>query len=175
LPGKVGDDGRAFLEAALPHVDVVYRVARHMSRDHHSAEDLVQETYLRAYAAFGSHHGPSTKAWLVTICLNLARSEGRRRSRRPVETALTDRDEPGALGASVPEEVMANLDRHLVWRALSRLGEDQRLAVVLMDLAGLKASEVAEMLGCPRNTVLSRVHRGHQRLASILVEEDVNR
>ena len=58
----------------MPHLDVVYRVARHTSRDHHHAEDLVQETYVRAFAAFAGHRGPSTKAWLVTICLNLARS-----------------------------------------------------------------------------------------------------
>ncbi len=70
------DQGRAFLEAALPHLDAVYRVARHAARDHHHAEDLVQETYLRAFAAFDSHRGPSTRAWLVTICLNLARAMG---------------------------------------------------------------------------------------------------
>jgi RNA polymerase sigma-70 factor, ECF subfamily len=180
LPGKLSDEGRSFLEAALPHLDVVYRVARHMNRDHHGAEDLVQETYLRAYAAFESHHGPSTRAWLITICLNLARSEGRRRARRPVEAPLTEREAdlagaPGAAGAGVPEEAMANIDRASVSRALSRLPEDQRLAIVLMDLAGLTASEVAGMLSCPRNTVLSRVHRGHQRLATLLIEEDVNR
>ena len=86
---QMDDNGRAFLEAALPHIDAVYRVARHTSRDHHHAEDLVQETYLRAFAAFASHRGPSTKAWLVTICLNLARSEGRRRARRVVEVLAT--------------------------------------------------------------------------------------
>ena len=71
----MNDEGRAFLDATLPHLDVVYRVARYASKDLHRAEDMVQETYLRGYAAFGSHRGPSTKAWLVTICLNLARSE----------------------------------------------------------------------------------------------------
>jgi RNA polymerase sigma-70 factor (ECF subfamily) len=148
-------------------------VARHVSGDHHKAEDLVQETYLRAYAAFDRHSGPSTKAWLVTICLNLARSEGRRRARRAVETALTPANEPEARGLSVPEEAIANIDRSSVSRALARLPEEQRLAIVLMDLAGHSASEVAEMLGCPRNTVLSRAHRGRQRLASLLAAEDV--
>jgi RNA polymerase sigma-70 factor (ECF subfamily) len=169
------DQGRAFLEAALPHLDVVYRVAWHASRDHHRAEDLVQETYLRAFAAFDGHRGPSTKAWLVTICLNLARSEGRRRARRVVETALPEPYEPEALGVSVPEEAMTNIDRAAVSRALAQVPVEQRLAIVLMDLAGHSASEVAEMLGCPRNTVLSRVHRGRQRLASLLVGEDINR
>ncbi len=90
----MNDEGRSFLDAALPHLDVVYRVARYASKDHHRAEDLVQETYLRAYAAFASHRGPSTKAWLVTICLNLARSEGRRRARRPVEAPLPTSSRP---------------------------------------------------------------------------------
>ncbi len=169
------DQGRAFLEAALPHLDAVYRVARHTSRDHEHAEDLVQETYLRAFAAFESHRGPSTKAWLVTICLNLARSQARRRARRVVEAALPEHYEPEAPGAGVPEEALANIDRASVSRALARVPEDQRKAIVLMDLAGHSASEVAEMLGCPRNTVLSRVHRGRQRLASLLVEEDIHR
>ena len=169
------DQERAFLEAALPHLDVVYRVARHTSRDHHHAEDLVQETYLRAFAAFASHRGPSTKAWLVTICLNLARSEGRRRARRVVETVTTRALRARSPGVNVPEEALANIDRASVSRALAKVPEEQRLAIVLMDLAGHSASEVAEMLGCPRNTVLSRVFRGRQRLASLLVEEDVNR
>ena len=169
------DQGRAFLEAAMPHLDAVYRVARYASRDHHHAEDLVQETYLRAFAAFGGHRGPSTKAWLVTICLNLARSQGRRRARRVVETAMPEPYEPEAPGVSVPEEALANIDRAAVSRALAQLPDEQRQAIVLMDLAGHSASEVAEMLKCPRNTVLSRAFRGRQRLASLLVEEDMNR
>jgi RNA polymerase sigma-70 factor (ECF subfamily) len=172
---QMDDNGRAFLEAALPHIDAVYRVARNTSGDHHRAEDLVQETYLRAFAAFASHRGPSTKAWLVTICLNLARSEGRRRARRVVEVSLPEPYEPEAPQVSVPEEALANIDRASVSRALARVPEEQRLAIVLMDLAGHSASEAAEILGCPRNTVLSRVFRGRQRLASLLVEEDINR
>ena len=107
----MNNEGRPFLEATLPHLDVIYRVARHASQDHRRAEDLVQETYLRAYAAFGNHRGPSTKAWLVTICVNLARSEGRRQARRVVETALPPSYEPEAAGVSVPEEALASLDR----------------------------------------------------------------
>ena len=171
----MNDEGRTFLDAALPHLDVVYRVARYASKDHHRAEDLVQETYMRAYAAFASHRGPSTKAWLVTICLNLARSDGRKRARRPAEAPLPALHDYEAPGVNVPEEALASIDRGSVSRALSKLPEDQRLAIVLMDLAGHSASEVADMLGCPRNTVLSRVHRGHKRLASLLVEEDVTR
>src|SRR5712671_3678018 len=79
-----GDD-RAFLDATLPYLDVVYQVARHAAGDGRAPEDLVQETYLRAYAAFGSYRGGSMRAWLAAICLNAARSEARRRRRRPWE------------------------------------------------------------------------------------------
>jgi RNA polymerase sigma-70 factor, ECF subfamily len=171
----MNDSRQAFLEATLPHLDVVYRVARYANHDHHQAEDLVQETYLRAYAGFAGHRGPSTRAWLVTICLNLARSEGRRRSRRVVEAPLLhDDDVHEDHGRGVADEVVAGLDRERVARALAQLPEEQRLAIVLMDLAGQTAAEVAAQLGCSRNTVLSRVHRGHRRLAGILAREDVD-
>ena len=91
----------------------------------------------------------------------------RRRSSRP------PRWRRSALG--VPEEAIARLDREAVSRALTHLPRDQRLAIVLMDLAGLTASEAAEALGCPRNTVLSWVHRGRKRLAVHLVEQDLSR
>ena len=76
---------RAFLEATLPHLDAVYQVARQCARDGQDPEDLVQETYLRAYAAFGSYRGGNARAWLAAICLNVARSQARRRRRRPLE------------------------------------------------------------------------------------------
>ncbi len=91
------------------------------------------------------------------------------------KTQLPSLHDPKAPGVNVPEAALVNIDRGSVSRALSMLPEDQRLAIVLMDLAGHRVSEVAEMLGCPRNTVLSRVHRGHKRLASLLIEEDVSR
>jgi RNA polymerase sigma-70 factor (ECF subfamily) len=183
---------RAFLDATLPHLDTVYRVARHAEHDPQLAEDLVQETYLRAYAAFDTHRGESTRSWLVAICLNLVRSDWRRRARRPREeltAGLGDEaarprrrgDAAGgrlaAHGAAAPHgddvfaAVQARMSRQTVTRALGRLSEEQRVAVVLMDLAGHTASEVAELLGCPRGTVLARAHRGRRRLAQLLVSE----
>ena len=122
----MNDEGRAFLDAALPHLDVVYRVARYASKDHHRAEDLVQETYLRGYAAFGSHRGPSTKAWLGH---DLPQPGSQR---RPAPGAPASRNplpplhDPEAPGVNVPEAALANIDRGSVSRALSRLPEDQR-------------------------------------------------
>ena len=168
------DNEQVFLEAALPHLDVLYRVARRAGYDHHRAEDLVQETYLRAYAGFASYRGPSTRAWLVAICLNVVRSDGRRRARRVVESPFPEADIYPAGGPGVDDEALAGIDAERVGRALSRLPEQQRLAIVLMDLAGLTAADVAAQLHCSRNTVLSRVHRGRRRLAATLSREDAD-
>lgn len=162
----------AFLEATLPHLDALFRLARHLSGNREAAEDLVQETYLRAFTAFGSHRGPSTKAWLVTICLNLSRSDGRRRTRRVLEAPLGEEDAPST--EAVEEVAVARLERDRIDRALAALSEEQRVAVVLMDLVGHSAAEVAQLLGCSRNTVLSRVHRAHRRLAQSLASEDID-
>jgi RNA polymerase sigma-70 factor (ECF subfamily) len=166
---------RPFLDETLPHLDLLYHVARRAGQDHHHAEDIVQETYLRAYAAFEQRRSDNTRAWMVSICLNLIRSEGRRLRRRPTEAPLFEAAEFEAIGVGVPEEALALLDREAIARALTHLPRDQRLAIVLMDLAGLTASEAAEALGCPRNTVLSWVHRGRKRLAAHLVEQDLSR
>jgi RNA polymerase sigma-70 factor, ECF subfamily len=174
----VGDDHRAFLDATLPYMDVVYQVARHAAGDGQEPEDLVQETYLRAYAAFGSYRGENTRAWLAAICLNAARSQARRRRRRPWEVpaqAVLDAL-PMARADEAPDVadvVIAGLDAQAVSRCLARLPEPQRLCIVLMDVAGYTARETAEALGCPRGTVLARVHRGRRRLAQLLAEAGV--
>src|SRR5215471_18483747 len=122
----MGGDHRAFLDATLPHVDVVYQVARHAAGTGQDPEDLVQETYLRAFAAFGSYRGENTRAWLAAICLNAARSEARRRRRRPWEVpAQTLPDAPASAhpgdAPDVAEMVIADLDTQEVARCLARL------------------------------------------------------
>jgi RNA polymerase sigma-70 factor (ECF subfamily) len=177
----VGADHRVFLEATLPHLDVVYQVARQAAWDGQDPEDLVQETYLRAYAAFGSYRGENARAWLAAICLNVARSQARRRRRRPWEvtgSGLLDvlasssaNDVEGV--ADVADVVIAGLDAEEVSRCLGQLPEPQRVCIVLMDVAGYTAKEAAETLGCPRGTVLARVHRGRRKLTQLLVETGV--
>ena len=155
-----------FVEATLPYLDVVYGVARQVASDRHLAEDLVQETYLRAFAAFDTHDRTRTRAWLVAILLNAARSEGRRRARRG-EVLVADPSEARG-GDDVGDAAVAACERDRIVRALAGIPEEQRLAVVLMDVAGLTAQEVADALGCPRGTVLARVHRGRRKLAAQL-------
>jgi len=184
----VGGDHRAFLEATLPYLDVVHRIARHAAPGGQDAEDLVQETYLRAYAAFDAYRGENTRAWLAAICLNAARSEARRRRRRPRELTgyppadsaragceeggRADPRRPGEL-PDVADVVIAALDAEAVAGCLARLPAEQRWCIVLMDVAGYTARETAELLGCPRGTVLARVHRGRRKLAGLLTEAGV--
>jgi len=175
----VGGDHREFLDATLPHLDAVWQVARHAAHGGLEPEDLVQETYLRAYAAFGSYRGGNTRAWLAAICLNAARSQARRR-RRPWEvTGLPLTDALAGTGSrerepDVADLVIADLDADAVSECLALLPEPQRLCVVLMDVAGYTAREAAEALGCPRGTVLARVHRGRRRLAQLLAAAGVS-
>lgn len=153
-----------FLETTLPYLDVVHRVARGVSRDRSSADDLVQETYLKAFAAFDAHDRARTRGWLVAICLNTARSDGRRRARQG-EVLVADLPERQG-SDDVGDAALAACEHDTLVRALAAIPEEQRLAIVLMDVAGMTAREVADTLGCPRGTVLARVHRGRRKLAA---------
>jgi|SRR5215472_12623341 len=176
---SVDGDHHEFLDATLPYVDAVWQVARHVARDGLDPEDLVQETYLRAYAAFDSFRGGNARAWLAAICLNAARSEARRRRRRPMEVAGTLPDVVAGVGASegepdVADLVIAGLDAQQISRCMAQLAEPQRVCIALVDVAGLTAREAAEVLGCPRGTVLARLHRGRRRLAELLTDAGVS-
>ena len=178
----MGADHRAFLDATIPHLDVVWQVARHAAGKGQDPEDLVQETFLRAYAGFGSYRGGNTRAWLAASCLNAARSQARRRRRRPWEVpgpALPDvppwsRADGGQGTADVADVVIAGLAAEKVARCLALLPRPQRECIMLVDVAGYTAREAAEALGCPRGTVLARVHRGRRRLAQLLAEAGVS-
>ena len=160
-------DGGDFAAVALPHLDAVWSLARRLTSTRAEAEDLVQETFLRALAGFGSWRGGDPRAWLVVICLNTARSWARRSRARPREVAdvhLADRparDDPF-------ETASGRLEHAAVGRAMAKLSVEQRTAIELVDIAGLTARAAADLLGCPRGTVLSRVHRGRRRLALLI-------
>ncbi|HEV8277652.1 MAG TPA: RNA polymerase sigma factor [Streptosporangiaceae bacterium] len=161
-----GDVGKEFLEAVLGESDALFALARRLTGGRGQAEDLVQETYLHAYRAWARQRPRDVRAWLVTICLNLARSEARRRAAHP-ETLTPD--PPAAPdGGDVADDALRALTAVLVHRALAALSEEQRLAVTLVDLCGFTSAQAARVLGCPRGTVLSRVHRGRKALARLL-------
>jgi RNA polymerase sigma-70 factor (ECF subfamily) len=160
-----------FLAATLPSLDLVYNLARRSMPDRDLVDDLVQETYVRAFDAWCSRRKPRrVEPWMATICLNAARSYWRRAStHREVTTEEVD------LGTTEPGDVengaIARVRSGLVHEALWQLSDEQRIAITLMDINGFSASQVARMTGSPRGTVLSRVHRGRKRLAQILRKE----
>jgi RNA polymerase sigma-70 factor, ECF subfamily len=161
-----------FQRLALPALDLVHNLARRFARERADAEDLVQETYLRAWTAWRSGRRPRrVEPWLATICLNAGRDRARRAATRPeTPTAMAAAGElPDP--SDVAEQAIGRVQRALVERALWALPAEQRVAIALMDLGGLTAAEVAEVTGSPRGTVLARVHRGRKTLARLVLEE----
>jgi RNA polymerase sigma-70 factor, ECF subfamily len=164
-----------FLDATLPHLDVVWSIARRMSTDHAGAEDLVQETYARAWQGFANQGRGDVRSWLVAICLNVGRTELRRGLRMPRTVAGFDDTPDAPSGVDVSGDALASLDRAAVARALAALPVVQRRAIVLVDIGGLSAREAAEIEGAPRGTILARVHRGRRQLAVLLEREGIHR
>lgn len=168
------DDDAVFLQATLPAMDLVYNLARRCAANGHSAEDLVQETYLHALESWRAHRRPDrVEAWMATICLNLARSDHRRQLRRPAEVLQADPGRTVLSSVDPADEALGWIQRDVISAAIARLPEEQRIAVTLVDLCGLTTTEVARITRSPRGTVLSRVHRGRKALvAKLAVEVD---
>jgi RNA polymerase sigma-70 factor (ECF subfamily) len=165
-------DHEEFLRATMGAIDLVYNLARRFVDRPEDAEDLVQETYLAAYRAWRDDRRPRrVEPWIATICLNLGRSRHRTRTRRPIEVSIEDRDFRAPATSEPERAAEAAVDRDALHEAMSRLPEEQRVAITLVDLAGLTTTEAAKVMGTPQGTVLSRVHRGRRGLAALLWDE----
>ena len=163
-----------FLQVTLPALDLIHNLARRFAPGRVDAEDLVQDTYLRAWQAWTGGTRPRRVApWLATICLNLGRDRLRRASLRS-EVAVASLREPAA-DVDVEAAAIGRVERAQVERALWALSEEQRTAIALMDIVGFTAAEVAAITGSPRGTVLARVHRGRKALARLVAEEAMRR
>lgn len=159
-----------FLNATLGHADMLHALARRLLRHDQDADDVVQETYLRAYAAWGRRGPRDVAAWLATICLNAARDELRRHARR--NSAIVDGPLPELPADSdTARAALQRLTGARVRAALWTLPDAQRVAITLMDLCGFTAAQVSQITGAPRGTVLARVHRGRKALALALRDE----
>jgi RNA polymerase sigma-70 factor (ECF subfamily) len=159
--------------AALQHLDALYNLARWLARDPVEAEDLVQETYLRAIrAAHQFRPGTNLRAWLFQILRNTFFTEFKRKAREPVEDpAVLDRL-PRPDGAANPDHRLAVAPNGLagldLTAALDRLPEEQRTVVLLADVEDYTMEEVAAILDCPVGTVKSRVFRARATLKELL-------
>jgi RNA polymerase sigma-70 factor (ECF subfamily) len=173
--GGRGDRIREFEEVALVHLDALYQIALRLTGSRAEADDVVQETYLRAYRSFDRFNpGTNCRAWLFTILRN-AFLNRLRAGRREVLEADMDQREPAperpAAAEPSPEETFFQTVLHGdVDRALKALPLVFREAVILADLEGLSYREVAEVLGCPIGTVMSRLSRGRRLLRAALTQ-----
>jgi RNA polymerase sigma-70 factor (ECF subfamily) len=180
-------DQALFAELAMDHMPALYTAALRMTRNPADAEDLVQETYLKAYRAFASfQEGTNLKAWLYRILTNTYINIYRAKKRRPEQTEIEDVEdlylyrrlgglEAAAAGRSAEEEVLDHITDSAVKEAIESLPEQFRMAVLLADVEGFAYKEIAEILDIPIGTVMSRLHRGRRALQKALYEFGVER
>jgi RNA polymerase sigma-70 factor, ECF subfamily len=170
-----------FEEEALALSDQVYRVARHLVGSREEAEDLVQETYARAFRSWRSFTpGTNLRAWLLRILTNLNIDRGRRQQRSPDMQPLEEGDyflynrlEAADGGSSDEDQVVERLSQNDVVTALSEVPHDFRDVVVLVDIGDFSYADAAQILDIPIGTVMSRLHRGRRILKKAMADQAV--
>jgi len=171
-----------FEEEALALADQVYRVARRFVSSREEAEDLVQDTYARAFRSWQSYTpGTNLRAWLLRILTNLNVDRGRRIQRRPDELPLEEHDyylanrvaETGGEQVLDQDRVVERLSQDSIVTALSSLPDDFRDVVVLVDIGDFSYADAAQILDIPIGTVMSRLHRGRRILKGELADKAV--
>ncbi len=176
-PALDAADRADFEEEALAHADQLYRIALRLSGSQQAAEELVQETYLRAFRSWRSYRpGSNLAAWLATILRNVFLDEARRQQRRPAQESFEDTTEYylynqlAGSGGEPQEAVLNKLAGSAIVDALADVPPAFREVVVLVDIGDFSYQEAADILGVPIGTVMSRLHRGRRALKQALAQ-----
>ena len=181
MPVNTQDDperAQRFREAALPHLDDVYTLARYLLRDATDAEDAVQECYLRAFKHFDSYRGPAMKPWLFAILRNVCRAEYARRATTPISTIddVPESAEQTPLWHETQETPEAQLvrakDSDTIRRMVAALTEPFRETFVLREIENLSYREIADVASVPVGTVMSRLARARAMLRAAWMAEE---
>jgi RNA polymerase sigma-70 factor (ECF subfamily) len=180
---RLGEDARdrvRFEEEVLVLGDLVYRVARRLVSSREEAEDLVQETYARAFRSWRSYTpGTNLRAWLMRILTNLNIDRGRREQRSPTTQPLEEGDYflynrlEAETGGEDEERIVRRLSQDGIVDALSSVPHDFRDVIVLVDIGDFSYQDAAQILDIPIGTVMSRLHRGRRILKGQLAEAAV--
>jgi RNA polymerase sigma-70 factor (ECF subfamily) len=174
--GDDEDRARRFRDAALPHLDDVYTLARYLLRNSADAEDAVQECYLRALSHFDTFRGPAIKPWLFAILRNICRGEFARRSRVAVAIDGETEEDVVPLWQDAPVspelEILRQRDANTIQRLVEELPEPFREAIVLREINELSYREIADVAGTPIGTVMSRLARARSMLRKAWIAEE---
>ena len=169
-----------FQEQALPFMDQLYGAAMRMTKNPADAADLVQETFVKAFAAFAQfEQGTNLKAWLYRILTNTFINQYRKNQRNPYQGALEELEDwqlggaesaTSTVGRSAEAEAIDRMPASAIKDALQDIPEDFRLAVYLADVEGFAYQEIADIMKTPVGTVMSRLHRGRRQLREKLAD-----